>query len=547
MRKRMILIPLCFAILIVGFSAKSIHAQANEKISGTFVKSIYDEVVIDKNTTKRVLSKITIKNASGKTTTLAIDHYAKLSIDTVPVKIDAFKLGMKVEANVQLRRIKTLSGKTNTPPAVIAPDSKAYTGTVSYIARNANSLKLKLDNGQTKNIFYNAKTLFYKQTRKTDSSSLHEGDRVKVTFSAYNSTNITSLVIMEGGVQVAGLYKGTIHRIDPVSKKIILRNEMKYLNWEWYPNSVNSNSSYAYAQKTPIYLDNQPINPNDLRKYAGHKVYLATVNKFGKEQVERMIIQKDVERTYYEPLQSVNNKSKQIRLQDSGQFLYHSGTILIRNGRLVEPESLGAYGTALVVSAGPRTKQYANVIHISNDGFDAPLMKDHRLYFGEIQSVKGYEVSLTNTLQLSQNVWRLPTQNTFYFNNETISVQDRKTSYVTLPLDKYSSGKYGYFYIKDDEIIAAHLLPDGVSKLGQIVSVGRLASISNDRSTIDVRNVSQWQNGAWATQGYIRDMDIQQATFMKDEKVIKPEDLKINDRLYITGESTVKGKIIMVD
>lgn len=548
MKRWLTLISLVFPILLIGISASPVHAQTSNKISGTFVKAIYKEVEVDKNTTTKVLSQISLKNSAGKTTTIAIDTNAKLSVDSRPVKIDAFKLGMKVEANVQLRRVKTLSGKTGTASAVIEKNSKAYAGTVSYIARNSKNLTVKLDDGQTKNVFYDVSTSFYKQTRKTDISSLHEGDRVKITFSTYNSTHITSLVIMDGGTQVAGLYKGTIHRIDPINKKVILRDELKYLNWEWYPNTSKSTSSYNYSAKTPIYLDDKLIAHNDLRKYAGHKIYLATVKKFGKEQAERLIIQKDVERTYYEPMQSISLKAKQVRLYDVGTFRYHTGTILIRNGRLVAPDALGAYGTAFIVAAGPATNQYANVIHISNDGFASPTLADHTIFFGKINTVNNYKVSLTNVKKLTDNVWT----NRIYleslsFNNETYTVQDRKSGFITSPLDKFSSGQYGYFYVKGNEVIAAHLISNQETAPGEIVSVGRLDTLSKDHASINVRNVSQWQNGSWVTQGYIRDMDIRQATFIKNGKVIQPEDLKINDRLYITGESTIKGKMIMVD
>jgi len=552
MRKWLPLFTILFAIFTIGFSASPIQAKTTtERFTGTFVKTVYKETQVDKNTTKRTLSHVVVKNKAGKTRTLSIGNDAKLSVDTIPVKIDAFKLDMEIEAVIQQQRIKTLSGKTGTMPAAIEKDGKTLTGNVSYIARNGKNLTVKLDDGQIKNVFYNKNTVIYKNTRITDIGSLHEGDRVKIGFSSYDSTYMTSLVIMDGGVQVAGLYKGTIHRIDPVSRKVILRDEKKFLNWGWYPNTYNSTSSYYYSPKTTIYLDDEPIAQSNLRKYANHRVYLATVNKSGNEQAERIIVQRNEERTYYEPLLQTTSRTLQIGLQYEGSLPYHAGTILIRNGRLVEPEVLGAYGTAFVVTGGPLARQYANIIHISNDGLDSPSLSGHAIYFGKVSYIGGYQIVLTGHQQLIQNTWTAPKQSTFEFHDDTYGVEDWNTSTITAtaPFDKFLTERYGYFYVKDDEIIAAHFLKSSQTTLqpAKNVSAGRLAAISPDYTTIDVRNASQWQNGAWTKMGAINKMNIQQATFIKNGRVIQPDELRINDRLYITGENTVEGKIIKVD
>jgi len=42
-------------------------------------------------------------------------------------------------------------------------------------------------------------------------------------------------------------------------------------------------------------------------------------------------------------------------------------------------------------------------------------------------------------------------------------------------------------------------------------------------------------------------MNIEQATIIRDGKVISSDDLQSNDRLFILNESIVKGRIILVD
>ena len=544
--------------IIIGclFSAAN-STEASERITGTFVKANYEEVVVDKETTRNELRSITVKNDAGRTDTYTVDKYTRLSVDTIAVKIDAFKLGMKIEADLQNRYVKILHGKTDTSSGIIEPNAKTYSGVVTYMDRNRKGLTVTLDDGRVKNVYINSDTQFFKKGKLTTSSSLYEGDRVNIKFSVYNSNYITLLDILEPGVQVAGLYKGTLHRIDPINRKIIVRNETKFLDWHWYEQNEKSTSSYYYSAKTPIYFENIPVSHNQLRKYANLKVYLATVNKNGKEQVERIIIQKNAERTFYEPLQSFNGKTKEIRLMNKQRFRYHDGSILIRNGRLVSPESLGVYGTAFVAASGPLKTQFANIIHISNDGMDSPNLSDHSIYFGKISDVSGYQLRLSDASELKNNRWTSMNYKNLDFNNETYAVKERNDAFTTLipQMDlRFQADSYGYFYVADGQVKAIQLT--AYSKTAApITLVGRLSALhldtdskfKNTYSHIDVRNVSRWMNGAWADQSKIDKMHIKQATFIKDGMVIQPDELEINDRLFIIAESVVKGKIILVD
>lgn len=537
----------CLVFAMIGFTAFTSTAQANERISGTFVKAHYDEIEADNGTAMDVLSKITIQNDTGRSITLSIDRYAALTIDTLPVKIDAFKLGMEIEAEVNLRNIKKLSGKTNTPPAVIETDSKAYSGAVSFINRDLKGFSVKLDDGRQKNVFLDAHTQFFKNGKRSTIGAMREGDRVIIRFSEYDSTYVTKVDVMNGGVIVEGLYKGTLLRIEPSNRKITLRDEKQFTNWYWFDKTPKSNSSYFYSASTPIYLENQLVPHNDLRKYANHRVYIATVKKNGKEQAERIIIQKDAERTYYEPLQRFSATSKMITLQNSGNFRYHDGSILIRNGRLVEPEVLGAYGTAFIAASGPINQQRANIVHISNDALDMPSMAGYAVYFGKVSSVHNYQLNLQEPSMTVHNTWVPQADTTLHFTNQTYGVQDIGGIFTDLtpPQDfRFKPGYYGYFYVKDDQLIGAHFMQNPPFRANSFFA-GRLDAIS--KTDMTVRSVSQWSNGAWTEHGLLHDMDIRQAMIIKDGEAIEAKDLRSNDRLFIIAENKLKARIVIVD
>ncbi|MBO0588904.1 hypothetical protein [Sporosarcina sp. E16_8] len=526
-------------------------AAASAPVNGTFVDVTYDEVQLDKNTTEKRLKSITIKNEQGRTMTLTIDKFAKLSVDSVMTTIDAFKLGMEVEVDVELRRVKALRGLTGSEPAQIVHRDKVVTGTVNKMDKDGKFITVRLDDGKSKTYYLTHETDILKGTERTDISVLYEGDRVKLIFSEYDTNFIASIEVIVQGIKIEGLYKGTIQRIDATNNKLIVSNEMMFRDWKWQPTAPQSNSSYTYSAKTPIYLGNEKIKPDRLRYYANHDVYFVTVSQFGQSVIEKMVIKKTNERTFYEPMTFVNTSSNLIGLKNVGSVSYNPGTILVRNGRLIDSNSLLASGTAFVVTDGVQKSQYATVVHITNDGFQSPNLTNHSIYYGQISSGNSYTVTLKNASLLSNNYWRPVTAPKFGFSNDTVAVEDLFGSVIKIVPQqdemRHHVGRFGYFYVANNTIVATHLI-DPKAPTANLVSVGRIERINQHKpAVIGIRNVSQWMNGYWNTAGNISSMNIEQATIIRDGKVIQASDLLPGERVYILHESKVKGRVLLVN
>ena len=73
-----------------------------------------------------------------------------------------------------------------------------------------------------------------------------------------------------------------------------------------------------------------------------------------------------------------------------------------------------------------------------------------------------------------------------------------------------------------------------------------MASNVTDPYDIRIRNVSQWQ-APWSEAPFISSMNIKQATIIRDGKVIPAEQLRKGDRIYLLHESSVKGRILLVN
>ncbi|OCA88894.1 hypothetical protein [Pseudobacillus wudalianchiensis] len=451
-----------------------------------------------------------------------------------------------------LGSMQAMAAGTVDYPGKIEHRDRVITGVVTDIDEKGTFISVRLDSGGTKTYYLHNETEVFKGTTLMDLSVLYEGDRVKLIFSEYDTPYISSIEVNTQGIKIERLYKGSIYRIDPIRNKLTIKNEQVFQDWRWQPDKPFKNTSYSYSTKIPIYIGNQPVKKDRLRFYANHDVYFVTVSQFGQEVIQKMVIKQKYERTFYEPMRLVDYVSKRIRLNDSGLMRYHSGTILIRNGRLVDADSLAAPGSAFVVTDGEQTSQYANVIHITNDGFQSPNLANHSLYFGQISKVNGYQLSLRGAKLLTpNNYWKDAGNPTFSFSDDTTAVEDFHPSTLdVISKDELTIhiGEYGYFYVANNTIIGIHTVKWNSSP-APMISVGRIDSIqvNSNLHFINVRNVSQWYRGAWVTAGYIQHMNIEQATIIRDGKVISAEDLKPGDRLYLVHESSVKGRILLVN
>ena len=203
-----------------------------------------------------------------------------------------------------------------------------------------------------------------------------------------------------------------------------------------------------------------------------------------------------------------------------------------------------------MITEGFNKTEYANVIHATNDGFQSPNLTNHTIYFGQINNADSYELTLKNAKKLQNNYWAGITNPKLTFGDDTNVVRDFRSSILKVfaknELNNYS-GEYGYFYVSNNQIVAAHIVGTN-SYMAQNVSVGRLKSINTyNQDIIQVQNVSQWQNGYWREAGLISRMDIEQATIIRDGKVITADDLQVNDRLFILNDSASKVLVNLVD
>ncbi|MEK4230167.1 phosphate ABC transporter ATPase [Solibacillus sp. FSL H8-0538] len=541
--------PILIAI-IFALAAIPLGQTAEASTTYTFVNVTYNEIELKDGTVEKTLSKVTLQNSAGKTSTFNIDSSARLYINNTLTTINGFKAGMQVTVSLNLRKVKEMRGTSDVEQGEITTNSKQKAGVVTQIDANGMFVKVKVDKGRDTTYYINNNTEFIKGSSTVDLSALYEGDRVKLKFSSTSTSIPSEIEIIATGVLVENLYKATLQTVNTTSNKFTVKNAHPFTNWLFGERVITDINTFGFSNSTSIYVGNKKITKNQLKNYKNSEIYYVSLKQFSKEVVTKIIVLAKNERSFYQSLSEVNTKYGYFKLANlKNNFYYHDGSILVRNGRLVEPTSLASKGTAYILTDGNTSSQFAHVVNITNDSFTSPNLSSHKLYFGQIYlaDLEAYRVELDGLEIFENNFWKsYKGDPVFSFSNSTNAVVvDGSKPFKIFPETELvaNEGDYGYFYVKDGHIQAMHIMLD--EPRTELTLTGRIDKVGNN--SIDVKDVSQWINGGeWSYFGETK-VELTKVMIIKNGKVIQPNELKRSDRVVMLMNSELETHVILVN
>ena len=559
-----------FIAIIFVLAAFPIGQLAEAATTYTFLEIV--EVDTYDNKGKPLGTSITgvkVQNNVGKVTTLKIDKSTVYYINNTATNIHGFKAGMQVSVTMGLNKIREMRANTNSGSGSIVANSKQLTGVVTQIDPNGLQMRVKIDGSTTRTFTINKNTEVFKNNSSVDLSTLYAGDKVRLTFATATTSTIAEIdIINSSAIMVQELYKAKLNTINTNKNSINVRNAHPLLNWRFGTQDTIAQTNFAFTNTTSIYVGNKKITKNQLGNYRNNEMYFATTKQFSKEVINKIIVLANNERTYYEPISLVNLDFNVIELRNTLKLDYHSGSILIRNGRLVDPESLVATNldqqaistTAFVITDGHARNDYAHVVNITNDGLLAPNLSTDQLYFGviDVADMLAYRIDLTSLERFDNHFWNTNYDVTeFAFSNSTKATElDGTTSFKVIPeldLDLYDNYTnypknpyYGYFYVRDGHIQGIHFVPGEARS--SITFTGRIAEVKQSAKQIVVKDSSQWnQNGNWNYNYGAHTLNLSQAMIVKNGKVINFTDLKPSDRVVALAKSSSDVHVLLVN
>ncbi|MFZ5968842.1 MAG: hypothetical protein ACOYVK_16935 [Bacillota bacterium] len=551
MRKiRYVAMIICLIFTIVSAAYADMNGPYRDGFIEGYLKAKYDNQVL-------------IEEYDGTLHVLPLASNIAIQIDGVLVTLSDVKIGMEVYGEIEGKRLTLLESYSTENPGYIPPGGKVRTGIVKKIDRDQIIIKNLF--GKEEIYFTSPITIALKKGVNIPLSTLYEGDRVKLYFDEIDSDYISRMHIEGDSILIKDLYRGKLAVADSLEDVIVLENVEAFKNTKWQ--SVKDSIRIPYSTDLPLYIGGQKLTYKNLKYFKGKTIYMAVKDFFGKDKIEKMIIKNQYEAAYTDRIKDVNWYTQAIELGNNKNLAFHDGTIIIKNGRLVDIYGINDQSDAFVVADGSGTQATADVIYLYNEDINNSTIGQNAIYAGRLDTILQNQVTLKNFFALDKNEWQSfsDTKEFFYDNDTSIfDVEENKTiltkefyanDYAVDEDSDYADDNnlkdwYGYIYADGDRIASIVVQKNMDSLLPQRITNGIIESVTEDNLVgweLNLQNASDWSSikDKWMPKNTSLSINLGKAMIIKDGKRIEPYDLKTGDRLYIVRDDYI-GKVVIV-
>lgn len=525
-----------------------------------FISSIpFQETAIAQNFVEGYLARIEqsgiwIEKYSGETSFYMLAANASFSIDTVPVTISYFKPGMEVYGLLRGNVIYKLEGYSTEIPGYVSEGSIVRKGTVKSF--NFNSITLQLQAGVQETYSISPVAFIIKGGQNIPLSSLYPGDQVKLYFDDIYNPIVVKIEVQNESVMIKDLCRGVISRVDPIRNTIIFDSLETFSNGKW--KKINTSTTLAYNNQLPIYMAGEKVSVNHLKYLRGRTAYMAVKDFFGTGQIEKIVIKQSYESSLTNKIKEVNYYNSTFEL-DNGRILsYNDGTIVIKNGRLLDKEAISEDQDVFIAGDGKNGEFMANIVYVYNEEINHTDMTNYMLYYGNVYALLEESFELRSMYSLPANEWIEPAERrkTFYFDSD-VSVFDMDNQTISSVMDEldsyYKDDLFEYFYDSEYGYRYAYVYAEG-DRVSTIAFTSKKQNVEYLRTTIGtvvkvedhpmggwlvtLKNAADWsaQKNSWMPRSSELTVILEQSAIVKDGKAILPQDIKPGDRLYIVRE-----------
>ena len=511
-------------------------------------------------------NRIYYEEYDGTFHNIAFDSKTNLLIDNRPVKISDFKKGMEIYVKLKNKNIYYMDSFSTSSPGYITPDSRERSGRVKDVSQDQITIITAIGTEET--YFASPATLVSKDGKNTTLNALYAGDRVRLKFSDLSSKTASKILIEGDSVIIKDLYRGVLSVTERMSRFVTVQNVERFRNGNW---EKIGTMRMPYSTDLALFMAGKEIDYKKLDSYKGKTVYMAVKDFFGKEGAEKMVIRNQQEMSFSEKIEQVNWYTSEIKLSNKRNIGFNDGTMVIKNGRLVDNYSILPNSSALVVADGRASSSTANVIYIYDEDINNSKSGMDKIYAARVDNIGEYILNIKDFSVLDKNKWQSFNQSMpLYFDEET-SVYDMEKK-KTLTVKEFMDGEYhvdednitggyvgqggilkdynAYIYTDGDRISSIYLKKDMDSILNQRVSTATVESLKDDASTgltLNLRDGKDWSDRLekWNLRYGTMNLRVNDALIVKNGKAITAKQLKIGDRLYIVRDD-LDGKVIVV-
>ncbi|QXM07379.1 hypothetical protein KVH43_03270 [Crassaminicella indica] len=540
-------------------------------ISYADINGPYRDGLIEGYVKKVLENQIQIEEYDGTVHLLNLDRKVNFQIDGKNVRLKDFKPGMEVYGELRGRRLKYLEGYSTENLGYIPPGGKVRTGIVKKIDRDQIIIKNLI--GKEETYFTSPATVCLKKGENVPLSVLYEGDRVRLYFDEVDTKMISRMSIEGDSILIKNLYRGKLARADQLEDEIVLDKVEVFRNGKWQ--GFNNSIAIPYSSDLPLYVGGQRLHYKNLKYYRGKTVYMAIKDFFGTDKIEKMVVKSQYEKTYSDKIKRINWYSDTFELANHKNMTFSEGTMVIKNGRLVDKESINPESDAFIVADGRGSNLYADVINIYNEDLNNSNIGQNYIYAGRLSRIFEDKVYLKDFYLLDRHEWESfrtrdeDDEKELFYDNDTIIYDIENKKYI-LPKEffagdysvdedtddderiknKHLKDWYGYIYTDGDRITSIMVQKDLDSLRRQRVTTGVIEKAEEDSLvgwTVYLRDAKDYsyRHDKWMAKNTTIRVNLEKAMIVKNGKIINSYELQPGNRLYIVRDDFY-GKVVVV-
>ncbi|TCT13986.1 S-layer family protein [Natranaerovirga pectinivora] len=422
---------------------------------------------------------------------------------------------------------------------------------INYNHGNSYNFTVEYEDGQLGYFEVNEPIIVQRGGNIVPSYEINAGDWVKMLVNqavispGHMEEKVKEINIDSYKNSITRVFKGQLsNNYNPGQRTLALINseELSQIGWIDYRQSRNLEFN---TRNLEVYYNGQQISFDEaLHKYRGpnYTVYVAMEELPGREQICRISI--------FNNRDTILNKDHVIHTDGGQSFTLFGtvnpinvspGTIIIRNGRLVEPSNIMSPDYAQVILNG---QGRAAVVNITQEpGNDRITVSRGRIK--EIEDRNTFTVSSQGMLMDMTWVYS-PIERTYTINYETIIMDENGF----VPFDQFrgydeNSQIEEVYTIISEGTHAKYVIKNPYSTEGV---TGRIYDIGNGSIRINNVNVYNTTNKTWDVLSYQSNYGIinieENSIILKNNKVITPAELKLGDNIRVLTTENLTTKLL---
>ncbi|WP_427337850.1 S-layer homology domain-containing protein [Caloranaerobacter sp. DY30410] len=497
-------------------------------------------------------NQITVKDYLGGIHSFNIIPGVDIRVNDNKAELSDLLYGQDVTLTISGGKVIKIDGYIDIEEeGYIHPGDRIFVGKVLYIDSQNNKLTLLKDNKKHEFIIKPYVPVIKGDTN-INLSSIKEGDIVKLEFDQYEGNVPIKVSVYTDDRQFKNIFKGKLSFVNLGRNEIILSDVYYYQHAKWL--YKDESIKLALDSNVEIYSDGLNVPKENLKQYLGKEVYLATDEKYGKEEAFKIILKNGYERDYYNSIQNIAYGQNKIKVDYNEIYYDDKGTIIIKDGRVIHPYNLNEGDDIYVISQG-KDKYTAALISVENIPSTGLV-----IYRGRIDEIDQYRFELDDYDILEDNNWDFSTrQISFDISEDTKILDTREDDPIEISVTDFTNsrflkgkylvnsyyGEYAYVVKYDSMVIAMNIIDENTNP--KIITVADVDNVDKLAKLISLKNVRDWNQlkGIWNINNTIFTLDVNKALIIKEGRNITINDISPGDSLYILRNNNV-GYIVVV-